>query len=125
LTYRSFAKQSSIIAVIVILFASIFLRGGIVGVAVGIALGYLVIFWCGSFLFFYIRSLDRNLVQAFATIPSPAEIEAQLRAEGLDPTLQDVLLTHQYLTSQRNEAAVITGAMLVAIHHAAKVSKGK
>jgi len=49
-------------------------------------------------------------------VPSLAEIDAQLRIEGYDPSIADVVAMHQDLTSQRNEAAFFAGALVVGPH---------
>jgi hypothetical protein len=66
-----------------------------------------------------------NVETAITPIPSPVEIELQLRREGYDPTLQDVAAVHQMLSSRRNEAAVAAGLTLGAAYLMHRNLQGK
>ncbi len=70
-------------------------------------------------------SIHTNLQVAVKPIPSLAEIEAQLRAEGYDPSIQDVIAVEQHLKSERNEAALIAGGLIVGLHVMARQANGK
>jgi hypothetical protein len=54
-----------------------------------------------------------------------AEIDQQLRAEGHDPSIADVAAMHQYLTSQRNEAALLAGALVIGPQLLVRQTQGK
>ena len=70
-------------------------------------------------------SVHTNLRVAVKPIPSLAEIDAQLRAEGYNPSIQDVIAVEQHLKSERNEAALIAGGLIVGLHVMAREAKGK
>jgi hypothetical protein len=70
-------------------------------------------------------SIHTNLQVAVKPIPSLAEIEAQLRAEGYNPSIQDVIAVEQHLKSERNEAALLAGGMIVGLHLMARQANGK
>ena len=69
-------------------------------------------------------SIHTNLQVAVKPIPSLAEIDAQLRAEGYNPSIQDVIAVEQHLKSERNEAALIAGGLIVGLHVMARQAKG-
>jgi hypothetical protein len=48
---------------------------------------------------------------AFRPIPSPAQIEYQLRQEGYNPSLTEVLAVRQYLERQRNQGAILAAGI--------------
>ena len=56
----------------------------------------------------YLRLVWRTTGEAMKPVPSLAEIDAQLRAESYKPSIADCVVLHQYLTSQRNEAAFLS-----------------
>lgn len=58
------------------------------------------------------KGIGNALVTAARPIPSPAEIELQLRLEGYEPSLQDVLAVHQLYVVQRREAETLVGIAL-------------
>jgi hypothetical protein len=70
-------------------------------------------------------SIHTNLQVAVKPIPSLGEIEAQLRAEGYNPSIQDVIAVEQHLKSERNEAALLAGGMIVGLHLMARQANGK
>lgn len=78
------------------------------GVGLGIAtygLGILSVYWVSSVAWRLGRAITRDvLAPALEPVPSPEEIELQLRREGHDPTLQDIAAVHQMLASQKQEA---------------------
>jgi hypothetical protein len=69
--------------------------------------------------------IHTNLKVAVKPIPSLAEIEAQLRAEGYNPSIQDVIAVEQHLKSERNEAALLAGGMIVGLDLMARKANGK
>ena len=88
------------------------------------ALAFVGIWTCVAFGTF-MWGFHCQLREAFKPVPSLAEVDAALRAEGYDPSIADVVAMHQYLTSQRNEAALITGGILIGIHAAGRIAEGK
>jgi len=54
-----------------------------------------------------------------------AETDAELRAEGYNPSLQDVIAVEQHLKSERNEVALIAGGLIVGLHVMARQANGK
>lgn len=58
-------------------------------------------------------------------MPSLAQIDQQLRAGGYNPSVADVVAMHEYLTSQRNEAAFFAGALVVGPQLLARQAQGK
>jgi len=82
-------------------------------VILAVALGVLVVFWLLVGIGAYLRLVWRTTGEAMRPIPSLSEIDQRLREEGHDPTIADVVALHQYLTSQRNEAALLAGALVV------------
>ncbi len=58
-------------------------------------------------------------------IPDLTAIDQQLRAEGYDPSIADVVAVHQHLTSQRNEAAFLAGALVIGPQLLARQAQGK
>ena len=82
-------------------------------------------FWFLAGLGYYLRLVWRTTGEAMKPIPSLAEIDQQLRAKGYDPSIADVVALHQYLTSQRNEAAFFAGALVIGPHLLARQAQGK
>lgn len=82
-------------------------------------------YWLWVFLIRWIRFTTGMVGEAAKPIPSLHEIDAQLRAEGYEPTLQDLLLVEQRLKSERNESAVLAGGSLIAMRSAARQANGK
>jgi hypothetical protein len=70
-------------------------------------------YWFAVGSLWFIRFVWRLADQAGEQIPSLQEIDAQLRSEGHDPSLQDVLAVEQHLRSHRNEALIGLGALYV------------
>lgn len=70
-------------------------------------------------------SIDRNINVAMQPIPSPAEIEWQLRQQGYNPTLADVAAVQQMCIARRNEAAVGAAVGLGALYVASRTANGK
>jgi hypothetical protein len=91
----------------------------------GISALVLVGFWSCVAFGAFMWAFHCQVREAFKPVPSLAEIDAAFRAEGYDPSTADVVAMHQYLTSQRNEAALITGGLLIGIHAASRVAEGK
>jgi hypothetical protein len=60
----------------------------------------------------YLRLIWQTTGEAMKPVPSLAEIDQQLRVEGHDPSIADVVAMHQYLTSQRNEPLLTAGALI-------------
>ena len=87
-------------------------------------LAVMAFFWLFAIIGFFLVAVRRNAKIAFAPIPPLQDIEQQLRAEGYSPTLQDVMAVEQRLKSERNGAAVVTGALLVGMHIAVRRLEG-
>ena len=85
------------------------------------AVAFVLLYSCGAVLYFF----HKNLEVAFEPIPSPAEIEHQLRLEGYNPTLSDVMAVHQMLVSRRNQAAAGAALTFGAIHVMNRQASGK
>lgn len=87
----------------------------------------LAFYWLFAILFLFLRTVHRNAKVAFAPIPTLQTLDAQLRQEfpGCQPSLQDLLAVEARIKSERNEAALVTGGMLVGIHLAGRVASGK
>jgi hypothetical protein len=51
----------------------------------------------------------QGLHQAMEPIPEPVQIEAQLRAEGYNPSLSDVMAVRQMFVQRRNEGLLVAG----------------
>jgi hypothetical protein len=94
-------------------------------IGLGVAVVILVMFWFLVGLGWYLRLVWRAIGEAMKPIPSLAEIDQQLRAEGFDPSIADVVALHQYLTSQRNEAAFFAGALVLGPHLLVGQASGK
>jgi hypothetical protein len=94
-------------------------------VILAVALGVLVAFWLMVGMGAYLRLVWRTTGQAMKPVPSLAEIDQQLRAEGYDPSIADVVALHQHLTGQRNEAAFLAGALVIGPHLLARQAQGK
>ena len=82
-------------------------------------------YWFCAVVFCIVRSFHREMSKALKPIPSLQEIEQQLRAEGYDPSLQDVIAVEQQLKSERNEAALTAGAIYLGTKLAARQASGK
>jgi hypothetical protein len=76
----------------------------------------IVLFWIAALCFCIFRSVWGLIGEATVQIPSPAQIEQQLRAEGYNPTLQDVLAVEQHLRNNRNDALIGVGALWLALN---------
>jgi hypothetical protein len=90
-----------------------------------VALGMLAAFWLLVGIGHYIVLVWKTTGEALKPVPSLAEIDQQRRAEGYDPSIADVVAMHQYLTSQRNEAAFFAGALVVGPQLLARQLQGK
>jgi hypothetical protein len=90
-----------------------------------VALGVLVAFWLLVGMCAYVRLIWRMMDEAVKPNPSLTAIDQQLRAEGHDPSIADVVAMHQYLTSQRNEAIVVTGALVIGPQLLARQARGR
>ncbi len=84
-----------------------------------------ITFWFFVLLVGLLRGFHQNLKRATAPIPSLQEIDRQLRLEGHEPTLQEVLAVEAHLRSRRNEAALAAGVIFLGLHEAARTSRGK
>jgi drug/metabolite transporter (DMT)-like permease len=91
----------------------------------GVGVVTLVVYWASVATFFYVRLVCRATDAAVAPIPSLAEIELQLRAEGYSPSIADVVAIEQHLKSQRNEAALTAAALVIGPQLLAKQAKGQ
>jgi hypothetical protein len=70
-------------------------------------------------------SINRNINVAMQPVPSPAEIEWQLRQQGYNPTLADVAAVQQMCIARRNEAALGAAVGLGALYVAGRTANGK
>jgi hypothetical protein len=84
----------------------------------GIAIAVLVIYWCMAFAMWVEQTFFSPVIdQAMQRVPSPDEIELELRRQGQNPSIQDVAAIHQMATARRNEAVgalAIIGAIFYA-----------
>lgn len=87
--------------------------------------GYWVLVVVLKLAWAYHRAVQRTVDVMIKPIPSLPEIAAQLRAEGFDPGIQDVIAVEQHLKSQRNEAAVMLGALVIGPQLLARQAQGK
>ena len=85
-------------------------------VGVAILCGY----WWIALMFLYVRSFHRTLGEGLRPVPSFAEIEQEFLRNGYNPSAQDCIAMHQHLTSQRNQAFLVAGAMVVGTNVAAR-----
>jgi hypothetical protein len=56
--------------------------------------------------------INRTLNEALKPVPTLAEIELELRSEGYNPSIADVVAFEQHLKSERNEALLTAGALI-------------
>jgi hypothetical protein len=70
-------------------------------------------------------SINRNINVAMEPIPSPAQIEWELRQQGYNPTLADVAAVQQMCIARRNEAALGAAVGLGALYVAGRTANGK
>ena len=82
-------------------------------VILAVALGVLAVFWLLVGMGAYLRLVWQTTGEAMRPIPSLAEIEMELRQAGYNPAIADLVALHQHLTSQRNEAAFLAGALVI------------
>ena len=94
-------------------------------VILAVALGVLVVFWLLVAMGAYLRLVWQTTGEAMKPVPSLAEIEVELRQAGYDPSIADLVAVHQHLTSQRNEAAIIAGALVIGPQLLAQQAKGE
>jgi hypothetical protein len=94
-------------------YAGTYLLGGVVGF-------WMLVLFCG-----FLWTTDRALKVATKRIPSVQEIELQLRREGFDPSLQDVLAVEAHLKSNRNEGIVLAGALVLGAVALGRQASGK
>ena len=80
-------------------------------------------FWILVGFFAIIWSAHRAVGEAVKPIPSLQEIESQLRQEGYNPSLQDCLAVEARLKSNRNEAIVVAGAIILGTNLAARQAR--
>ena len=93
------------------------------GVSEAAAPAGLLVLWLLAFPFcWWTSSVVRPLArQTLKPIPTPAEIHQQLWYElGREPSLDEVFAVEAHLKSERNEAAITLGAVLIGLHLAAK-----
>ena len=81
-------------------------------IVLAFAFGVMVLFWFLVAMGAYLRLVWRTTGEAMKPVPSLAEIELELRRVGYKPSIADVVALHQHLTSQRNEAAFLAGALI-------------
>ena len=84
-----------------------------------------IFFWFIVLIVGLLRGFHQNLKTATTPIPSLQEIDRQLRLEGYQPSLQDLLAVEAHLRAQRNEAALAAGVIFLGLHEAARTSRGK
>ena len=85
--------------------------------ACGVAIAVLCTYWIFVFCWWCVQTfLSPVIEQALQPIPSPQEIELELRRNGHDPSLQDIAAVHQMATAQRNEAVGALG-IIAAMHY--------
>jgi hypothetical protein len=77
------------------------------------AVGILAGFWCLVGVGYYLRLVWQVTAEALKPIPSLAEIDQQLRAEGYSPSIADVVAIEQHLKGQRNESLLTFGALVI------------
>lgn len=94
-------------------------------VVLAVALAALAAFWLLIGMGAYLRVAWRTTGEAMKPVPSLAEIELELRKAGYNPSIADVVAMHQYLTSQRNEAAFVAGALIIGPQLLARQAQGK
>ena len=94
-------------------------------VVLAVALAVEVAFWFLAGMGAYFHLVRQTTREAMQPVPSLAEIDQQLRAEGHDPSIADVVAMHQYLTSQRNEAALLTGVLVIGPQLLARQAQGR
>jgi hypothetical protein len=94
-------------------------------VVLAVALAVMVLFWFLVGMGAYLRLVWQTTGQAMRPIPSLPEIDHFLRAEGFDPSISDLLAMDQYLTSQRNEAALLSSALVLGPQLLARQAQGK
>jgi len=82
-------------------------------------------YWAIVCSFLYARAVLRLTGEATRPIPSLAEIEVELRRSGYNPTIQDVIAVEQHLKSERNEALLAAGALIIGPQLLARQAKGK
>lgn len=82
-------------------------------------------FWPPVGLGALLWGFHKNLQTAAAPIPSLQQIEWQLRQEGYEPSLQDLLAVEAHLRSRRNEAALVAGAIFLGLHEGERISRGR
>lgn len=90
------------------------------GICIGV-FGAYVIFGIFFIFGYLVYAFAKSLKAASVPIPSLPEIEAQLRDQGYDPTIQDVIAVEQHLRSNRNDA--LLGA--AAAYGATRLLSGK
>jgi hypothetical protein len=94
-------------------------------IVLAVTLGVMVTFCLLVGMGAYFRLVWRTTGEAMKPVPTLAEIELELRRGGYDPSIADVVAMHGYLTSQRNEAAFLTGALLIGPQLLAMQAQGK
>jgi hypothetical protein len=94
-------------------------------IVLAVALGVLAAFWFLVGMGYYLVLVWKTTGEAMKPVPSLAEIDQQLRAEGYVPSIADCVALHQYLTSQRNEAAFFAGALVIGPQLLAQQARGK
>jgi hypothetical protein len=86
----------------------------------GPGLFWLAVFFCSILWFGH-----QNIREATQPIPSLDQIDRELRLAGYTPTMQDLLAVEARLKSERNEAALLAGGLIVGLHVAARQARGK
>ena len=82
--------------------------------------------WLGLCFAIFNRVFGGVFERAFRSVPGPEEIHSQLWSElGREPTLEEVLSVQRYLDTNRNEAMIGAGALLVGSRYAANRASGK
>jgi hypothetical protein len=75
----------------------------------------LIVYWTSALVTWPLRRIGDEAIAAIQPVPSPIEIELELRRLGHNPTIQDVASIHQMLLSRRNEHVAAAGIGIGAI----------
>ena len=85
----------------------------IIGAPIAIMVFAWIPAWLFGFLYYGWKTMSGAVDAATTPIPSLQEIEAQLRAEGYNPTLADCVAVDGYLRRNRNEKIAVGAAFVV------------
>ncbi len=76
------------------------------------AVSFFFLYWIAAALYLWTRLGWRVGTAAFTPCPTPAEIDAELRAQGFCPSLQDVMAVHAAAKRQQYENVAVAVAYL-------------